>query len=63
MLFVDDGKAAVLVTGGHAGLVELDAVKPVSSLFELLVAECFVMSLIGCHVDVNDVVLNEVICM
>ena len=48
MLFVDDGKAGVMVTGGRAGLVELDSVKPVSRLFELLVGECFVTILVGC---------------
>ena len=45
---VDDARAAVLATGGRGGLMELDAVSPASNLFELLVAECFVMNLIGC---------------
>ena len=48
MLFVDDGKAGVMVTGGRAGLAEVDSMKPVSRLFELLVAERFVTILVGC---------------
>ena len=47
MLPVDDAKAAVVASGGHSGLMELDAVKPVSSLFVLLVAVWPVTSLGG----------------
>ena len=38
-------KAAVLMGGGNSGLMKLDAVEPVSSLFGLLVAACSVTSL------------------